>query len=33
MDTEMQEAAEYEVPNPSSMMRMTENEAYDFFPN
>ena len=33
MDTKMQEAAEYEVPDPSSMMRMTENEAYDINPN
>ena len=33
MDIEMQEAAEYDVPDPSSMMRMTENEAYNIFPN
>ena len=32
MNTEMKEP-EYAVPDPSSIMRMKENEAYDTFPN
>ena len=32
MDTEMKEP-EYAVPDPSTVMRMKENEAYDTFSN
>ena len=33
MDIEIKEPADYEVPDPPSMMRMKENEAYGTFPN
>ena len=33
MDIDIKEAADYEVPDPPSMMRMKENEAYGTFPN
>ena len=31
MDTEMKEPPVYEIPDPPSMMRMKENEAYGSF--
>ena len=31
MDTEMKEPSVYEIPDPPSMMRMKENEAYGSF--
>ena len=31
MDIEIKEPADYEVPDPPSMMRMKENEAYGSF--
>ena len=33
MDIDIKEAADYEVPDPPSMMRMKANKAYGTFPN
>ena len=32
-DIELEETEEYEVPDPPSLLRIKENEAYGIFPN